>query len=639
MRVLVVHNRYRSEQPSGENAVVDDEIHLLAEHGCDVQRVDVSSDEIATWPAWRRAALPARVVWSLDGHRLVRAAIQGFRPDVVHFHNTFPLLSPSALWAARSSGAGVVHTLHNFRPLCPAATFFRDGGVCEECLGRTPWPALRHGCYRGSRAATAPLVAMDSLHRALGTWKRCVDTFVTPSEFTRRKYVAAGWPPSRLEVKYNTVPDGGTPRLGPGNGFVCVSRLGPEKGIELLLDAWRIAFPRGEAQLTIVGSGPSEQAIRRRAAGLQGVEFEGQVDRRDALQAIGRARAILVPSRCYEGFPRVVAEAYSVGVPVIASRLGALEEIVEDRRTGLLVDPASVDGLAQALLDLAGSDELSSRLGRGARAAYEQKLAGAPTTQRLIDLYHAAAAGRDHGSTRVRPTGASLGDVKCHLRDNLESELYYLGSYAAPEIAKVARYLEPRDVFLDVGAHLGLFSVEIARHVGRDGKVLAFEPSVDSALTLRRNAEANGVAGTIEVVEIALGDHPGKLPLRVAPQHPFDAGRRSLFADGPVVSHVSIRALDDLVDAAEITLDRGLHAVKIDVEGNEAAVIRGMRRTLVAHRPRVVLVEAVDANLRRAGSSRAELIELMRGVGYQPDDGGYGDGSLDITFVPEVEER
>lgn len=227
----------------------------------------------------------------------------------------------------------------------------------------------------------------------------------------------------------------------------------------------------------------------------------------------------------------------------------------------------------------------------------------------------------------------------CCLRDNLESELYYLGSYAEREIAKVARYLEPGDVFLDVGAHVGLFAVEIARQLGDDGRVIAFEPSRDSAVTLRRNAEANGLEGRIEVVELALGDQPGTLPLRVAKQHPSDAGRRSLFADGPTVAHVSVRALDDLVATAEVTLERGLHAVKIDVEGNETAVIRGMRRALVAHRPRVVLLEAVEANLRRAGSSRAELTELMRELRYEPDADADVAHQLDIAFVPEDTPR
>ncbi len=391
MRVLVVHNCYRSEQPSGENAVVDDETRLLAEYGCDVERAGLSSDEIAAWPTWRKAALPARVVWSQRGYRLVKAAISGFAPDVVHFHNTFPLLSPSALWAAGRSPARVIQTLHNFRPLCPAATFFRDGHVCEECLGRMPWPALRHGCYRDSRAATAPLVAANATHRLLDTWLRCVDTFLAPSQFTRGKYVAAGWPAARLAVKYNTVPEDGHARAGPGRGFVCVSRLGPEKGIELVLDAWRIAFPSGEASLTIVGSGPSSGALEKRAAGLQGVEFTGQVDRPTAMSILRRARAIVVPSRCYEGFPRVVAEAYSVGVPVIASRLGALAEVVDDGTTGLLSEPGSVDSLARALAAVEQSDELSMRLGRGARSVYERKLAAGPTTLRLLDLYRAVA--------------------------------------------------------------------------------------------------------------------------------------------------------------------------------------------------------------------------------------------------------
>ncbi|MGH3076057.1 MAG: glycosyltransferase, partial [Gaiellales bacterium] len=162
MRVLVVHNRYRSAQPSGENAVVEEETALLREAGAVVELLSVESDDIAGWPAAKRLTLPARVVWSRDGARAVRRAIAGFRPDVVHAHNTFPLLSPAALRAAHGTGVRVVQTLHNFRPLCPAATFLRDGRVCEDCLGRVPIPAVVHGCYRSSRAATLPIAVKDA---------------------------------------------------------------------------------------------------------------------------------------------------------------------------------------------------------------------------------------------------------------------------------------------------------------------------------------------------------------------------------------------------------------------------------------------------------------------------------------------
>ena len=394
MRILLVHNRYRSDVPSGENVVVDDEAGLLEEYGCVVERLELSSDDIASWPLHRRASLPLRVVWSREGDRLVGDAIARFAPDVVHVHNTFPLFSPSVLRAARRSGTAVVQTLHNFRPLCPAATFFRDGAVCEECLGRLPLPALRHGCYRESRTLTAPLVAMSSVHRLAETWRRCVDLSITPSDFTRRKYLAAGWPESRLAVKYNTVRDPGAPRVGPGSGFVCISRLGPEKGVELLLDAWRVAFPRGEALLTILGSGVDEAEIRRRAAVTPGVELRGQVSRSDAAAALAGARAVLVPSRCYEGFPRVVAEAFAAGVPVVASRLGALAEIVEDGVTGLLVRPGDPVAAAQAVGVLERSDEMSCKLGRSARDAFRLTLSGAATTRRLIQLYERVVAAR-----------------------------------------------------------------------------------------------------------------------------------------------------------------------------------------------------------------------------------------------------
>ena len=214
MRVLVVHNRYRSAQPSGENAVVEEETALLREAGAVVELLSVESDDIAGWPAAKRLTLPARVVWSRDGARTVRRAIAGFRPDVVHAHNTFPLLSPAALRAAHGTGVRVVQTLHNFRPLCPAATFLREGRVCEDCLGRVPIPAVVHGCYRSSRVATLPIAVKNALHSAIGTWSTAVDTYITPSEFARSRYLKAGWPADRIVVKFNTAPDPGSASSG-----------------------------------------------------------------------------------------------------------------------------------------------------------------------------------------------------------------------------------------------------------------------------------------------------------------------------------------------------------------------------------------------------------------------------------------
>jgi glycosyltransferase involved in cell wall biosynthesis len=391
VRVLLVHNHYRSVNPSGENVVVEDEARYLEEAGCDVERLEVSSDEIAGWPVRRKITLPGRVVWSRAGYALVEAATRRYRPGVVHFHNTFPLLSPSALWAARRSGAAVVQTVHNFRPLCPAGTFLRDGHVCEECLGRLPLPGIVHGCYRGSRLATTPVAAMDALHGLLRTWQRCVDVFVFPSRFARQKYVEAGWPAERLVVKYQTTGDG-VARAERRTGFSCISRLTFAKGVDLLLDAWPLAFRDGAQSLRIVGSGDDEPALGTMARGTKGVELTGQLARPEALDVLARSLALVVPSRSYEVFPRVLVEAYALGVPVIAARLGALAELVEDEQTGVLFEPGSAVDLSRALERLSASPDLAVTLGRNARRAFERSFSPERTTQRLLAIYDAAIA-------------------------------------------------------------------------------------------------------------------------------------------------------------------------------------------------------------------------------------------------------
>ena len=384
-----MHNRYRSSQPSGENVVVEDEARLLAEHGCTVERLELTSDEIASWGPAKKALLPARVVWSTEGYELTRRAIRAFQPRVVHFHNTFPLFSPSALWAARGAGVRIVQTLHNFRPLCPSADFLRNGRVCELCLGRIPLPAVVYGCYRDSRLATIPVAATNSLHRLLGTWVRCVDIFIAPSGFTRAKYIEAGWPPEKLVVKYNTVAAASNERDPNPRGFVCVSRLTREKGVAVLLDAWRAAFPDGGEGLEIIGSGDSEAVLRQTAETIRGVSFRGQLPREDVMRALGRARAAVMPSLCYEVFPQVIGEAFASGTPVIASRIGALAEVVNEGANGLLAQPGSSADTSRALTLIAGSDDLTRVLGHGAREQFQKKFNPVVTTAQLISIYEA----------------------------------------------------------------------------------------------------------------------------------------------------------------------------------------------------------------------------------------------------------
>jgi glycosyltransferase involved in cell wall biosynthesis len=391
VKVLVVHNEYRSQQPSGENTVVSEEARLLEACGVEVRRLTVRSDEIAGWSFPRRLALPVQVVWSWPGYRKTRDAIAAFEPDVVHFHNTFPLLSPAALRAGGRSSAAVVQTLHNFRPFCPSANLFREGRICEDCVGRTPVPAVRYGCYKGSRLKTLPVATMDTLHAAVGSWDK-VDVFIALSSFMRRKYVEAGWPSERMEVKYNVAPDSKARRTGPGQAFVCVARLAPEKGVDVLLRSWARAFPRGEETLIVGGSGELEREMRA-AEELPGVRFVGRLKASEVVEIMLEARAVVVPSLWYEPFGRTVAESYSVGVPVIASRIGTLPEIVRDGETGLLVEPGSADDLARALRAMATKPDEALRMGQQARELYEKEFSPAATTSRLLEIYDLALAG------------------------------------------------------------------------------------------------------------------------------------------------------------------------------------------------------------------------------------------------------
>jgi glycosyltransferase involved in cell wall biosynthesis len=357
MRVLVLHSRYTSGPASGENRAVEDEIRLLAEAGHDV-RAWLPSPAGATGP--RLAGLAAGTVWSRAAASELRLLIGEHRPDVVHCHNLFPMLSPSVL--ASAGDVPVVVTLHSYRMMCLSAVLVRDGRVCEDCVGRTPWPGVVHGCYRGSRGASAALAGSLALHRRLRTFDR-VRLFLAVSPFVARKHVQAGLDPSRIRVKPNFSWPAPV-RRGPGRHFLFLGRLSPEKGVNVLLDAWRALGERRPApRLVIAGDGPAGPGLR--AAAPPGVEFVGTVRPQEVPALVGEARALLLPSVCYEGEPRSVLEAFAAGVPVLASRTGGLPALVDEDACGLLAPPGDVPAWTAAVERLC-DDETAERLGRGA---------------------------------------------------------------------------------------------------------------------------------------------------------------------------------------------------------------------------------------------------------------------------------
>jgi glycosyltransferase involved in cell wall biosynthesis len=384
VRVLVVHNQYRSELPSGENLVVVAEVEALRAAGVEVDTYFRFSDEIKYFRPLRRAALPIRPIYSSEDAEIIRRRIRETRPDVVHLHNPFPLISPYVIRVAKSEGVPVIQTVHNYRHSCPAGDFFRDGRVCEDCSGKAfPWPAVAHGCYRGSRPQSTVMATAARLHRA--TWLM-VDHFLPVSEFVAKHLVLSGIPRERMSVRPNFTLSRG-PVRSPGSGFLFVGRLTSEKGASLLVSAWAIADLWRTQRLVVAGAGPESELILK--AKDRNVHYVGAVDQTRVSTLLDEAAVVVIPSLCYEGFPRLVAEAFERGRPVAATAIGSLAELIT-HDVGWTAPP---EPLAFAkILSLAVSDSEIQKKGAAARAVYESKLTPLVTTAHLLDLYAALRA-------------------------------------------------------------------------------------------------------------------------------------------------------------------------------------------------------------------------------------------------------
>jgi glycosyltransferase involved in cell wall biosynthesis len=388
LKIILVHNSY--QQPGGEDVVFDQELQMLERAGHQVVVYRRSNNEIENLSAVGRLALMKNIVWSSSTRQEFSKVLHEERPQLVHVHNTFLMVSPSIYSACQEADIPVVQTLHNFRFACPGANFFRNGKVCEECLEDGLWRSVQHGCYRSSRVATAACALMLGVHRWLGTWSDKVDSFVALTQFSRQKLIAAGLPADQIHVKPNFVlPDPGR-KCGDGEYALFVGRLSPEKGAKTLLSAWeQLPSP---IPLHIVGDGPlrleMEETIEKR--GLANVHMHGQLSHAGVTSALKNARFLILSSECYENFPMTVAEAFSCGTPVLCSRLGAMQEIVTDGRTGIHFSPGEPADLAAKVRWAWGHPEEIAAMGRLARLEYESKYTEEKNHSRLMEIYHEA---------------------------------------------------------------------------------------------------------------------------------------------------------------------------------------------------------------------------------------------------------
>lgn len=410
MHVLVVHNRYSSAQPSGENRVVDEEVALLRAAGHRVEVFERRSDDIAGRSLLGKVAVPLLVPWNPAVRTELAARLRAGRPDVVHVHNVFPLLSPAVLAACADAGVPAVATLHNYTQVCPPGTLQRDGRPCTECVGSAAaLPAVRHGCYRSSRLATVPLAVSLSVNRR--RWWSGVERFFCVSAAQRDVLVRSGMPAELLAVKHNFVPDPGVCRSGTGEHLLYLGRLAEPKGVRLLMAAWdEIAAAGGVGvPLVIAGAGPLEREVTAWAAGRDDVRHVGLLDPAESRQAVARSVAVVAPSMAMETFGLVVGEGMAAGVPAVAAGHGAFVELVEDGVTGLLHRPGEAASLASCLRRITADPARNREMGQAARRRYEQAFSPSVGLERLVEEYRTAIAGRS-ALTRGGDTRASRGD-------------------------------------------------------------------------------------------------------------------------------------------------------------------------------------------------------------------------------------
>lgn len=385
MKILAIHNYY--QQPGGEDQVFTAETALLEAHNHQVVRYTTHNNNLI---GINPVTLAQITVWNQSVYNELRSLIRREVPDIVHFYNTFPLISPAAYYAAKAEGLLVIQALHNYRLLCPNALFYRNGHICEDCLGKSvPWNGIVHACYRSSRAASGAVATMLIVHRALQTWTKMVDVYVAGmTDFARQKFTEGGFPAEKIVLKPNFVhPD---PRVGSGLGgyALFVGRLAPEKGLRVILDAWQKLDKK--IPLKIIGDGPLAPQVAEATRQSPQIEWLGRKSLSELYSVMREAAFLVFPSDWYEAMPRTIIDSFALGTPVIASNIGAMSNLISHGNTGLHFNPGdSKDLAAQVDWLLAHPSELA-RMRHAARAEFERRYTAEANYKMLMEIYQSA---------------------------------------------------------------------------------------------------------------------------------------------------------------------------------------------------------------------------------------------------------
>ena len=389
MKVLLIHNSHRSGSASGDDVVFKNEAELLSRYGHEIIRFNPSNDEFDRANIVKKGLIGLQIPWSIGSFRRLKSLVLKERPRIAHFHNIFPLISPSAYYACLSSGVPVVQTLHDFRIFCANAFLFRDGRICEACLTQSAWKSVRYRCLRNSLLQTIVAASMICLNHILGTWKKEVTLYISLTTFGRRQFIQAGFPQDRIVEKPHFLPDPPSHDLNSNGYAVFIGRLGYEKGVNILLRAWR---ETPQIPLRIIGDGPERGEFQRLAKrySLNNVKFLGYRSRHECLGVLKKSHVLIMPSTWYETFGLTIIEAYACGKPVIASDLGGMGDLIKDGKTGLLFKSGNSRDLASKVRFLFEDKNAAFEMGRNARVEFEMKYTAEKNYDILMDIYNKA---------------------------------------------------------------------------------------------------------------------------------------------------------------------------------------------------------------------------------------------------------
>jgi glycosyltransferase involved in cell wall biosynthesis len=378
MKILQVHNYYKFS--GGEDTVFSNEYKLLTNYGHTVIQFTKTNKEIDNYNNFQKSKLFLNAVYSKSAFKEVLRIIEEHKPDICHVHNTLTLITPSVYYACKKMGVPVVQTLHNYRLICANAYLFRNGKVCEECIDKSLYNSVKYGCYRNSRLQTFVLARTIEWNKKQGAWNNLIDAYIALTEFSKHKFIEGGLSENKIFVKPNFIfEDPGYSENNNGK-FLFAGRLDVNKGLNVLVKA---AEKLPNVKFKVAGDG----VLRSNLDGVQNIEYFGQLNRNDLIIELKKSSALIIPSVWYESMPMTIIESFACGKPVIASNLGAMAEIIENGKTGLLFEPGNVDDLVKKILSAKNNPEKMKEMGLNARKEFEEKYTPEKNYKILMNIY------------------------------------------------------------------------------------------------------------------------------------------------------------------------------------------------------------------------------------------------------------